>query len=158
MPKRKEGSLTPAHEAFCQHYISTGNASASWRVATGKTGPEAKNADVHAARWLVKAGIKARIAEIRGKLEEKAMLTKEQVIRFLCEVISTPIGEITPDSRLAQKSVPTEHGRRIEAPGKIEAAKLLGSWLGWEKGNEAENKTADALGSAVKQLMHGRRE
>jgi hypothetical protein len=70
----------PKDEAFCQAFVRSGNASEAWRAATGKT----KNADVHAAEFMVKHGIKDRIAEIRKEMEQEfGMERKEWLLRLL---------------------------------------------------------------------------
>ena len=63
----------PKDEAFCQAYVRSGNASESWRSATGKR----KNADVHGAEFMVKHGIKERINEIRKEMEQGFKMTRE---------------------------------------------------------------------------------
>jgi hypothetical protein len=64
----------PKDEAFCQAYVRSGNASESWRSATGKT----KDVDVHGAEFLVKHGIKERIAETRTEMERKFSISREE--------------------------------------------------------------------------------
>jgi hypothetical protein len=70
----------PRDEAFCQAFVRSGNASEAWRVATGKS----KNADVHGAEFMVKHGIKERIAEIRKEMEQAFTMNREQWLeRFM---------------------------------------------------------------------------
>jgi|GEM_PF-5786726 len=67
------------HESFAQAFAVCGNASEAWRQAGGK----GWNANVVGSRWLAKVDIAARIAEIRGEMEQGFKMTREQWLQRL---------------------------------------------------------------------------
>lgn len=137
-------------ELFCRYVVSGKTDTEAYRLA-GFTG---KHADKRAAEVRGRQGIKDRIAQMRKENEEAFRLTKEQVLNFLADIIETPIGAVTPDHKLAQEIGFSNEGgmTKLKMPGKIEAAKLAGMWCGWEKGNQAENKAADAAASMAEAI------
>lgn len=58
------------------------------------------NAKKNAWRMRGSEGIEARIAALRAPEKESTLRRKDDNLRFLCEVIATPISEIGPDSPL----------------------------------------------------------
>jgi hypothetical protein len=73
----------PKHERFAQLYAVSGNASAAWREATGKT----KDADAHSASFMVIHGMKERIEEIRAVTAAKSERKKEDLYAFLWRAV-----------------------------------------------------------------------
>ena len=49
---------------------------------------------------LTNANVKALVSELRKPQTKSALLKKEDLLRFLADVITTPLKEIGPDSRL----------------------------------------------------------
>lgn len=136
--------LNTRDEEFCRLVTVGGKSDTeAYRLA----GFKGKHADKRAAELRGRQGIKARIAEIKRENTEIFRLSREQVLNFLADVIETPIGEVTEKHRLAQEIGFSNDGgmTKLKMPGKIEAARLAGQWCGWEKGNQAENKAADAM-------------
>lgn len=110
-------------------------------------------ADVEGSKFLTKPEIAAYIAQLRAESAKDARLSKAQVIAFLCDVIATPIGEVTPDSRLAQEyEAPSEsRGGRIKMPGKIPAVQELAKLCGWYAPEKVEVK-ADSLAELIREI------
>jgi phage terminase small subunit len=116
-----------AHEAFCQEYAKTSNAAGAWRKATGKTA----NADVNGTNWLVKAGFDLRIDKIRQDAAKTGIIERDEGLEILAEIAR-------------------QEGN--EPRDRISALKVAGTWCGWEKGTEAENKIADALSEELERI------
>ncbi len=143
--------LNTRDEEFCRLVTVGGKSDTeAYRLA----GFKGKHADKRAAELRGRQGIQARIAEIKRENTEIFRLSREQVLNFLADVIETPIGKVDEESRLAQEVTYGKDGAidKLKMPGKIEAARLAGQWCGWEKGNQAENKVADAAASMAEAI------
>ena len=82
----------PRHEAFCQAFVTSGNASAAYR----ESGGNGKNADVMADQLMGTNGIAERIAELKAEAGAKAEFTRASMRAFLAKVIRD---RIWPDAR-----------------------------------------------------------
>lgn len=115
-------------------------------------------------RLLTKVDITDRIDWLKAESVKNWKCEKEEVMRFLHQVIVTPVGYVDEESPLAQEvqreemqmggargqlkrgqaesgneeeSPPVEVIKvKIKTPGKVEAAKLLAQMQGWEKPKE----------------------
>lgn len=101
------------HEQFAQNFCICGNASEAWRQATGKT----KDANVHADEFMAVHGMKDRINEIRAAMAEKTERKKEDLVKFIWDVVD---GAIEAD------------------PQQLRAAELLGRMHGWNEPDKVE--------------------
>lgn len=121
-------------------------------------------ARTNGSRLLTNANIRARIDWLKAESLKNWKCEKEEVMRFLHQVITTPVGYVDEESPLAQevqreemqmggargqlKRGQAESGNeeesppvvvmkiKIKTPGKVEAAKLLAQMQGWEKPKE----------------------
>jgi phage terminase small subunit len=85
--------LTLKQEAFCQHYVITGNGAGSVRLA----GYQCKTDSVAtslAEDMLKNPAITARIAEIRAPLLKKLEITKERTMQEIARLAFSDIGRI----------------------------------------------------------------
>jgi predicted ATPase with chaperone activity len=101
------------HEMFAQNYCICGNASEAWRQATGKT----KDADTHAAEFMVVRGMKERIDEIKEITANRSERKKEELVKFIWDVVD---GHIEAD------------------PQQLRAAELLGRMHGWNEPEKSD--------------------
>ena len=74
---RAEGGLTQRQEAFCLGFVETCNASEAYRRAYQAKRMSAKTIHECASRLLADRKVSARVAELRGKAADKAVLTLE---------------------------------------------------------------------------------
>jgi hypothetical protein len=86
------------HEKFAQGVGSGLSASEAYRRVTG----DRKDADVKGDQWMNKPGVKARIGELRRENDRKSELSREDALRWLADLIRTPIGSVGKDSPLVQ--------------------------------------------------------
>jgi len=76
-------------------------------------------------------GVKERIMELRRENDRKCTLSREAALQFLTEVVNTPIGAVTRDSRLAQAMKDTDDVHEIRMPDKLVAVQTLGKMCNW---------------------------
>lgn len=113
------------HEAFAQAVVDKKTDVEAYRIA----GFKAKEPHKRACEIRAIPGIKARIAHLRAEIASKSMLTKERAMKLNAEMAEGL------------------HG--AEPHHRIAAMKLVGSWCGWEKGTQAEQAAAKALGGVA---------
>lgn len=115
--------------------------------------PSRKNA----ARLRTKEDIWARVAAIRAQFSEASLIDDKRALEILAEIVTTPIGEINQHHFLAQEysETPSKEGTaiRIKMPSKLDALKVMGTWCGWEKGTQAEQAAARALGGVADMIQ-----
>ena len=119
----------PRHELFAQAVASGKSASEAYRQS-GATG---KNADVQAAKLVVKSSIRERVAELKEAQSRKSELSRDRLREFLTEVILTPAGNVDEQSRLCQSYKVTPDVREIRMPDKLAAAAQLAKLCGWHE-------------------------
>jgi Terminase small subunit len=115
-------------------------------VASGKSASEAyrrsgatgKNADVHAARLMVNDSISKRIAELKAAQAQKSELSRDELREFLIEVILTPAGKVSEESRLCQSYKATSEVREIRMPDKLRAVEQLAKLCGFNEPEKME--------------------
>ena len=109
--------------------------------------------DGNASRLLSEPVIRRRVREIQLENNAMSLLSREQALGILAEIVITPVSEVGANSPLAQEYVETmtETGTcvKVRMPSKIEALRLLGKWNGWEQGSVADRDAAKALGGVA---------
>jgi phage terminase small subunit len=90
-----------------------------------------------------------RIEWIRSSCAQKAQITKDELIDFLAKAVKTAVGDIDENNPLAQEVTRDYMGneiekqiirKRIKSVGKMDAAKLLTTLLGWNEPEKVEQK------------------
>lgn len=116
------------HERFAQEIAASKTASEAYRLAgfKGKE-PHKRVSEIRAI-----PGMEARIQAIRAEMAAKSMLTKERAMQLCAELAEG------------------EHG--AEPHHRISAMEKVGKWCGWEKGTEAEQAAAKALGGVSEMI------
>jgi phage terminase small subunit len=135
----------PRHERFCLLYVLLGNATEAYR----QSGYRPQNADVKGPRLLGNVGIESRIAELRAQNSRKAKLSLDDAVELLCEIATTPAGEITKHSRLCESYKETEHGIELKMPSKLGAISELGRILDWHAANRVQISAGDSLNNYI---------
>lgn len=98
MPAKTDKPLSVRHERFCEGIAAGLSGAEAYTKAGYKVSRD--DARKHAARLMTKDDVKGRIAELRKPQTKSALRKKEDNLRFLAEVIGTPLSEIGPDSPL----------------------------------------------------------
>ncbi len=155
-PKRKKthiasDSLTPKQESFCQYYIDTGSAPEAYRMSYSTENMKWESIRVNANKLLHDAKIIRRLEELRIEEAAQSRIDRAKIEKVLFDIANVDpadmyvIDEKTGKTKLkspsqmpknvrnALKSIKNNKGVvSYEFNGKTEAARLLGSWNGWD--------------------------
>jgi len=90
--------LSGRQERFCELYVTGKSATAAYREAYGNK----KTARAAASRLLTNVNVQKRIAALQEASASAAVMTLRKMPEYLCRVVRTPIGEVSPQSDLCQ--------------------------------------------------------
>lgn len=125
-PPGRVNSLTPAHVRFCEMYVEHGNAAKARR----ECGLVAVLRPEQSGAFLLKNElVKAKIAELRASTARLASLSRGDIVEYLADVVKTPIGSLTSNSRMVQAYDPTSG--KITMVSKMDAIDRLCRILGY---------------------------
>lgn len=165
--KVKERRLTEKQEKFCQFYLDTdGNASEAYRMAYDTSNMKVETIWSNASRLLADSKVAARIDEIRAERAAASIVERKKVERVLMDIITADPNDlytVDPKSgkikiknpnqlpkraRNALKKIKNNKGViEYEFNGRVEAARVLGSWNGWDAPKEVNvNNTGNVSG------------
>lgn len=168
--KNKLQRLTEKQEHFCRHYLDTdGNASEAYRMAYDTT--KMLPSTVHYSAWelMNNPKISQRIDELRSERRQATEAQRKKIETWLIDIITADPSELyytdptTGQSRIRQPwqlSKKMRHavksvrgmGENIsyELHGKIEAARLLGSWNGWAAPRQLDMKQGNVVTGEIR--------
>ena len=138
----------PRHELFAQAVASGKSASAAYRQS-GATG---KNADVHAAKLVVKSSIRERVAELKEAQSKKCEMTRDQLRQFLVDVIRAKPEEASFQNSLCEITM-SKVGPAVVFPNKLGAAAQLAKLTGWNEVEKVSVETGDTLSAFLRQIV-----
>lgn len=137
-----EALAEPRQEMFAQ-LMADGRYSRTSCYAQSHPNVTYDTARAEASTYLAKPCIQARIKFLRDEMLKAWTCEKVEVMRFLHQVVFTPVGYVDEESPMAQEvqrdliekgdDMPDVLKVKIKTPGKVEAAKLLAQMQGWEK-------------------------
>ncbi len=160
MSKRK---LNPRQEKFCQLFHDTGNATKSYEEAYQAA---TLTAGSNAYRLLQNDGIKKRLEELHGETQELCTMSRAELLDFYVEAIQTPVGSVTPGSRLCEEKTvsfrkggddETEEVEKIKAVSKIAAGREVARLCGYNEPEKKQIGLDDDLADVIR-LATGARE
>lgn len=161
--------LTLKQEKFCQYYVDTdGNASEAYRMAYDATNMQPETIWSNASRLANSSKVSARINAIMKERAEQSKVKRETVEKVLMDIVTADPADVflidektgrirvknakqlPRNVRNALKTIRNNKGViSYEFNGKTEAARLLGSWNGWNAPQEvnlkSDNKVAGEL-------------
>lgn len=169
----RENVLTLKQEKFCQYYVDTeGNASEAYRMAYDASKMKPESIWVAACRLLKDTKVTLRINEIKTQRAKETEVKRETVEKVLMDIIlSDPSdlyivdeytgkvkvkspSQLPKRARNALKKIQNKRGEvTYEFNGKTEAARLIGSWNGWEADKNVNIKGDD--GKKIGELRIG---
>ncbi len=152
----QERRLTEKQERFCQFYLDTdGNASEAYRMAYDTSNMQPETIWSNASRLLASSKVATRINEIRAERAARSRIEREKVEQVLMDIVTADPNDLyivdaktgrikmkTPCQlpkrmRNALKKIKNNKGVvEYELNGRVEAARLLGSWNGWDAPKE----------------------
>lgn len=166
-PKGHERRLTEKQEKFCQFYIDTdGNASEAYRMAYDAVNMQSNSVWNAASLLINNPKVTQRINEIRAERATASRVERQKVEQVLMDIVTADPNDLyiidaktgkikmrTPSQlpkrmRNALKKIKNSRGIvEYELNGRVEAARLLGSWNGWDAPKEFNvNNTGNTMG------------
>ncbi len=97
--------LKPRQEKFIALYASGQTAAAAYGEAYGQAG---HSAEASGARLLRNAEVQARLAELRAKASQEAVMTLADVVGHLRAIFETPISALDENHPFTRRMVVTE--------------------------------------------------
>lgn len=149
-------SLNPRQKRFAELYHRYGNGTRAY----GEAGEVEKTEDgnfpawcsVEAHRYLKNPNIRKYLAELRGEAEVLSAMTREEVIDYLVSAISSPVGEIGPDSPLCEEYTVDDAGKiKTKSVSKLGAIRELARLTGMD----APQKVELSADSEVVEMLRG---
>ena len=138
----------PRHELFAQAVASGKSASEAYRQS-GATG---KNADVQAAKLVVKSSIRERVEELKEAQSKKCEMTRDQLRQFLVSVILVKPEDANFQNPLCEL-VMTKAGPAAVFPSKLGAAAQLAKLTGWNEVEKVSVEAGDTLSAFLRQIV-----
>ena len=113
-------AITPKQEKFAQCVADGMSQAEAYRTAFDVSpGSKPETSQANASRLMADSRISARVYELRNKLSEKALWTREDSVRALKEIADRLSGdEKVSDAVAAIKELNAMHG--FNAPAKVE--------------------------------------
>lgn len=113
-------AITPKQEKFAQCVADGMSQAEAYRTAFDVSpGSKPETSQANASRLMADSRISARVYELRNKLSEKALWTREDSVRALKEIAGRLSGdEKVSDAVTAIKELNAMHG--FNAPAKVE--------------------------------------
>jgi hypothetical protein len=113
-----------------------------------KAGYSARDADTAGPRLSGNVGIAARVAHLKGQTAEACKVDREKAIDILASIVLAKPEEAGADNPLCEVRM-SKAGPYFAFPDKAKCLQILGSWLGWEQGTQAENRAAESLNTIM---------
>lgn len=154
--KKQDKPLTEKQEKFARYYIDTdGNASEAYRLAYNTENMKPESIWTNACQLRADAKVARRIAEIRAERAEESKIERQKVEQVLMDIILADPNDLyvaDPKTGKIRMKTPSQLPKRMrnalkkiknsrgvveyEFNGRVEAARLLGSWNGWDAPKE----------------------
>lgn len=159
--------LTEKQERFCQFYLDTdGNASEAYRMAYDASEMKPNSVWNAASLLLDNPKVAQRISEIRAERASESKADRDKVQSVLMDIVTSDLSDIyVVDSKTGKMKMrsPSQLPKRArnsirhlrnnrgvvdyDFHSKIEAARLLGSWNGWDAPKEVNvNNSGNMMG------------
>jgi len=133
-------ALDPKEEEFCQLVANGSSAADAWTEVYGDGNLPRRKVRDKSTNLMLKQPVRDRISEIRTKfaetLEHKYGVTRDTIAKKLLDIIETPVGEVDPQSSLAQEYSETKSKKgnrriRVKMPSKTDAISQLVKMAGF---------------------------
>ena len=91
-----------------------------------------------------KPNVSAEIQRLQSEAEAASHIQRDEALRFLAEIIRTPVGDLHHKHPLVQDVIVTRRGEvetvRVRGISKLDALKLLAQICGWLRPGEKEEE------------------
>ena len=165
--------LTPKQEKFCQVFFNTGNATYAYKKVYDCKKMKADSLRNTAKNLKNHPKIQARLKELQEQYERESSVDRKRIEQVLVDIVTSmdsdlydidggdkvkmraPI-DLPKRTKNAIQRIRNDNGRiEIVFNNKIEAARLLGRWNGWEKPIEVENRHSGNIGGELSIIPNG---
>lgn len=153
--------LTIKQENFCRYYVEIGgNASEAYRMAYDASNMKPETIWNTASKLLADPKVATRVEELKAEAAQESKIERHKVEKVLMDIVladpmdlhimDTKTGkmklrtpsQLTKRARMALKKIQNKRGEvTYEYHGKTEAARLLGSWNGWDAPKQIDVKS-----------------
>lgn len=180
--------LTNQQKLFCQEYLKLGMNATQAYMKVYKTCKKEETAMANASRLLRNVKVKEYIEELQSKVEEKAIVSIEDIVKELTAIAftdRTKISKIVTKEKQLEKTTlvykvvdfsdtdtldnetkkviagykQTQSGLAVETYDKMKALELLGKYLGmFTETVKIENPEATKILSSISKQLGGKSE
>ena len=139
------------HEQFAQLCATGLSRAESYRRVAGERA--GKNSDANGDDWLNARGVRERVQELQERNAERSEITREEAMRWLADLIRTPIGSVGKDSALVQAYEEDSEGKvKVRLADKIAGLQTLCRMTGWNEPNHVRLSGTDSLSAYLSEL------
>src|SRR5262245_51705297 len=124
----------------------------AYRRAVDKPEMTTEVASVMADKWLKRVNVSARIAELRAQAEAAATLSREQLVKFLVDVIRAKPSEASLENPHCEIAF-SRSGKEAVFPSKLQAAAQLTRMCNWEAGQKITLEAGDTLSAFLREVV-----
>lgn len=169
-PKSQQRKLTEKQERFCQYYLDTeGNASEAYRMAYDTSNMQPNSVWNAASLLMDNPKVTQRLDEIRAERAAASQIERKRVEHVLMDIITADPNDlytVDPKSGKVKMKTPVQLPKRMrnalkkikntrgvveyELNGRVEAARLLGSWNGWDAPKEVNVNNTGSLNGEIR--------
>lgn len=151
--------LSKRQKDFADFYLEGLERNTAAGVAYVRAGYSQNGAAEGASRLLKNDKVAAYISAEQERLSERSRIKKWQLLEFLSDVITTPVGEVDENSALVQEVTRDEVGEetvrtKIKMVGKIDAVDRLVRLLGWNMPEKIEVDGVQELAAALANMRN----
>lgn len=149
--------LSPKQKKFADYYLE-GIAAG---IAYTRAGYSPNGAKEAACRLLKTEKVAAYIEAEQERISAQSRIKQWQLLEFLSDVITTPVGDIDENSILAQEVTRDEIGEQtlkttVKMVNKIAAIDRLTKMLGWNAPKKVEHSASGDLTQLMMRIRAGR--
>lgn len=145
--------LNPRQRRFAEAFVGGLSASRAYQAAGYKA--EGHAAESAASKLLRRSDVAEFVLTLREEAHAASKMAREELVRYLSEVILTPIGEVDESSPLVQEMTTQTRADQIlitslKMVSKIEAARQLCLICGWHTPQAVSRGVDERLAEIVK--------
>lgn len=150
-------ALNPRQKKFAELYHRYGNGTRAYgeagEVARTDEGNYPAWCAVEANRYLRNPNIRKYLATLRGEAEQLSTLSLAETVDYLVSAITTPVGEIGPESPLCEEYTVDDAGRvKTKSVSKLGAIRELARLTGMGEPEKVEVSAGDGLAEVIKAI------
>lgn len=168
--KLPDRPLTEKQEKFCQYFLDTdGNATEAYRMSYDTSNMKPESVNRNAVAMFDNIKITTRIEQIRQQRAKETVIERKKVEQVLMDIVTSDPNDLyttDPKSGKIKMKSPNQLPKRMrnalkkiknnrgiveyELNGKVEAARLLGAWNGWDAPKEVNVNNSGSMTGEIR--------